>query len=263
MLVHPQFDPVVISIGPLSIHWYGVMYVLAFFTGLYLGKYRARQANSGWSESQVDDVLLYIVAGVIVGGRLGYALFYGWEHWTQDIFYLFKIWEGGMSFHGGLIGVVVAIVLFARNTKKSILHVGDFIAPLIPTGLMFGRLGNFINQELWGRATDLPWGMIFPAAMDNIPRHPSPLYQALGEGLFLFLILWWFSSKQRPTGSVAGLFLVGYAVFRIIAEIFREPDAHIGFLMTPFLTMGMILSIPMFLAGLVLIIFGYRNNKSQ
>jgi len=261
MLVHPQFDPVALSLGPLEIHWYGIMYVLAFFTGLYLGKYRARQANSGWTETQVDDFLLYVVAGVILGGRLGYALFYGWEYWTKDILYLFKIWEGGMSFHGGLIGVIFAILLFARNTQKSVLNVGDFIAPLVPTGLMFGRLGNFINQELWGRETDLPWGMVFPASMDNLSRHPSPLYQALGEGLILFLILWWYSSKKRPTGSTAGLFLIGYAVFRVIAEMFREPDGHIGFLMADFLTMGMLLSVPMFIAGVVFMVYAYRNNK--
>lgn len=260
MLVHPEFNPVALSLGPISIHWYGIMYVCSFFAGIYLGKYRARQQGSGWTEAQVDDLLMYIVGGVLLGGRLGYVFFYGWQYWMEDLFYIFRIWEGGMSFHGGLVGVIVAMGLFARKYKKTIYNVGDFVAPLIPTGLMFGRIGNFINQELWGRPTDMPWGMIFPASMDNIARHPSPIYQALGEGLCLFILLWWYSAKKRPPGAVAGMFLVGYACFRVMAEFFREPDAQIGFLASEFLTMGMLLSIPMFLAGLYFIARGYRKS---
>lgn len=260
MFVHPEFDPVMLALGPLKIHWYGAMYVMSFFTGLYLGKYRARQPGSGWTENQVDDLLMYIVGGVLLGGRVGYVLFYGWDYWMDDLTYIFRIWEGGMSFHGGLVGVIGSVGLFARKYKKSILNVGDFVAPLIPTGLMFGRIGNFINQELWGRATDMPWGMVFPA-IDETVRHPSPIYQAVGEGFLLFVFMWWFSSKPRPAGAVAGAFLIGYAFFRSLAELFREPDAHIGFLASNFLTMGMLLSIPMFAAGLYFITRAYSNAK--
>lgn len=258
MLVHPQFDPVAISIGPINLYWYGLMYLAAFLTGLLLGKYRARQPGSGWTTDQVDDLLTYAVAGVVVGGRLGYVLFYGLEYWAQDWLYPLKIWQGGMSFHGGLLGVIMAIWLFARKQKKSLLVIGDFIAPLVPAGLMFGRIGNFINQELWGRPTDLPWGMVFPA-VDDIARHPSPLYQAAGEGLALFIILWFFSAKPRPAGAVSGMFLAGYGFFRILAEFARQPDAHIGYLLGGHLTMGMILSLPMLLAGIALMTIAYRR----
>ncbi len=258
MLMHPEFSPIALSLGPLSIHWYGLMYVAAFFTGLYLGKYRARQPGSGWTEEQVDDFLIYLVLGVILGGRLGYVLFYGWDYWMQDLLYIFKIWQGGMSFHGGLIGVIGALWWFGRKNKKAFLATADFVAPLFPMGLMFGRIGNFINQELWGRVTEVPWGMVFPA-VDDLPRHPSPLYQAFGEGFLLFLLVWWFSSKKRPAGSVAGIFLIGYAFFRSTAEIFRVPDAQIGFLASDFLTMGMLLSIPMAILGIILLAVAYKK----
>lgn len=258
MLTHPQFDPVALSIGPLAIHWYGLMYVAAFFTGLWLGKYRAKQPGSGWTEDQVDDFLVYLVLGVILGGRIGYVLFYGWEYWMQDLLYIFRIWQGGMSFHGGLLGVIGAMWWFSHKNKMHFLATADFVAPLFPAGLMFGRIGNFINEELWGRVTDLPWGMVFPS-VDLLPRHPSPLYQAFGEGFLLFVVVWWFSSTKRPNGSVAGVFLLGYAIFRSVAEFFRVPDQQIGFLALEFLTMGMLLSIPMAIGGVILILNAYRK----
>lgn len=259
-MVHPQFDPVALHIwGPVQVQWYGLMYLLGFVTGLYLGLRRARRDPwRGFTPDQVSDLLFYIVVGIILGGRVGYVLFYHLDLFLADPLYLIRIWEGGMSFHGGFLGVALAVTLFARKYQKPIFAVGDFVAPLVPPGIFFGRLGNFINGELWGRPTDVPWGMVFPQ-VDSLTRHPSQLYQMAGEGLGLFLLLWWFSMKPRPRMAVVGLFMAGYGVFRTAAEFFRQPDAHLGFQALGFLTRGMILSIPMILIGAALLAYAYRK----
>ncbi len=253
MLIHPQFDPVALQIGPLAVHWYGLMYLLAFTQVILLGRWRINhQAWTGWSHKMLDDALFYGVLGVIVGGRLGYVLFYKPGDYLANPLDIFKVWEGGMSFHGGFLGVIIAMVIFARRHQLRWLAVTDFIAPLVPLGLAAGRIGNFINGELWGRATTLPWGMIFPQAMDGgIPRHPSQLYQAAGEGVLLFFILWWFARKPRPLGAVSAVFLIGYGSFRFLAEFTREPDSFLG-LLSLGLTMGQWLSLPMIIAGVIL-----------
>lgn len=259
-MVHPQFDPVALHIwGPIQVQWYGLMYLLGFVAGLYLGIRRARRDPwRGFTPDQVSDLLFYIVVGIILGGRVGYVLFYHLDLFLADPLYLIRIWEGGMSFHGGFLGVALAVILFARKHQKPIFAVGDFVAPLVPPGIFFGRLGNFINGELWGRPTDVPWGMVFPQ-VDSLTRHPSQLYQMAGEGLGLFLLLWWFSMKPRPRMAVVGLFMAGYGVFRTAAEFFRQPDAHLGFQALGFLTQGMILSIPMILIGAALLAYSYRK----
>ena len=253
MIQHPNFDPVAISIGPVSIHWYGLMYLIGFFAGVSLGIYRARSTNSDWDKDQVWDLLFYVAMGVIFGGRLGYILFYKLNYYLSHPVEILYLWQGGMSFHGGLLGVLVAMLVFARKTDKTFWTVTDFLAPLVPIGLGTGRIGNFINQELWGGVTNVPWAVVFPAA-DAMPRHPSQLYEALLEGLILFIILWVYSAKPRPPGRVSGLFLLGYAVSRFIVELFREPDSHLGYIAFDWLTMGQVLSIPMILLGLWLIL---------
>lgn len=260
MLIHPQFDPVALHIGPLAVHWYGLMYLLAFTQVILLGRWRINhQAWTGWSHKMLDDALFYGVLGVIVGGRLGYVLFYKPGDYLANPFDIFKVWEGGMSFHGGFLGVVIAMVIFARRHQLRWLAVTDFIAPLVPLGLAAGRIGNFINGELWGRATTLPWGMIFPQAMDGgIPRHPSQLYEAAGEGVLLFFILWWFARKPRPVGAVSAVFLIGYGSFRFLAEFTREPDSFLG-LLSLGLTMGQWLSLPMIVAGVILYRWSQRS----
>ena len=248
MLVHPQFDPVIVAVGPLAVRWYGMMYLVAFVGGWWLGRHRARRdAWRGWRVETVDDVLFYMVLGIIAGGRLGYVLFYKPGYYLAHPIEIFAVWQGGMSFHGGFLGVLVAMVLFARRTGKPWLGVMDFVAPLVPSGLAAGRLGNFINAELWGRPTDLPWAMVFPF-VDRVPRHPSQLYQFALEGVALFAIVWWFSAKPRPAGTVSGVFLAGYGLFRFIAEFARQPDDFLGFLALG-LTMGQWLSLPMIVAG--------------
>jgi phosphatidylglycerol:prolipoprotein diacylglycerol transferase len=275
-----NIDPVAVSIGPLDIHWYGVMYLLAFLSFWMIGNRRAsRQAWWGWSKQDVSDVLFYGMLGVILGGRIGYMLFYGFELLMQNPLSLFKVWDGGMSFHGGLVGVIVSMAWFGKKTHRSFWQVSDFVAPMVPLGLAFGRLGNFIGGELWGRISDAPWAMIFAkstgfraadtaalneawqsGALDHLARHPSQLYQAGLEGLSLFLILMWYSGKPRPAAAVSGLFLLGYGVFRFIAEFFRQPDEHLGFLALQWLTMGMILSLPMIAAGLILMLYAHHAN---
>ncbi|ROH86335.1 prolipoprotein diacylglyceryl transferase [Pseudomethylobacillus aquaticus] len=248
MLVHPQFDPIALQIGPLGIHWYGLMYLLGFLSLLWLGKWRVRQQPQlGWESSEVDDLLFYGVLGVILGGRLGYAIFYQPSYFLAHPHEVLYLWQGGMSFHGGFLGVLVAMLWFARKTGKRWLGVMDFVAPLVPIGLGAGRVGNFINGELWGRPTDVAWGMVFPQ-VDQLVRHPSQLYQFALEGVALFLILWCYSSKPRPVGSVSALFLLGYGSFRFIAEFTREPDSYLG-LLSLGLSMGQWLSLPMILAG--------------
>lgn len=261
---YPQIDPVIVKIGPLSLNWYGLMYLIGFVAAWYLGNKRADKPNSGWTRDQVADFLFYGFVGVIIGGRLGYVLFYQFELWQKDFLYLFKIWEGGMSFHGGLIGVIAGCLFFAKKSKKSFFEVGDFIAPLAPLGLMFGRIGNFINGELWGRqaSSDFFLAMRFPADSKGLLRHPSQLYEALFEGLILFLIVWFYSSKPRPTKAVSGLFLLGYGAFRFGVEFFREPDAHLGKVIS-WLTMGQVLCVPMILGGLYLMMSAYQNKTEK
>jgi phosphatidylglycerol:prolipoprotein diacylglycerol transferase len=253
MLIHPQFDPIAVKLGPLAIHWYGLTYLVAFAMFLWLASVRAGRSpfrEAGWTRRDVEDLLFYGVLGVIIGGRLGYVLFYKPGYYAANPMEAFAVWKGGMAFHGGLIGVLVAMAWFARSRGRRWLEVTDLIAPCVPTGLASGRIGNFINGELWGRATDpsLPWAMIFPQSGTDLPRHPSPLYQFALEGLLLFALLWWYARRPRATGQVSGAFLVGYGVFRFIAEYFREPDGFLG-LLSLGLTMGQWLCIPMVLAG--------------
>lgn len=250
MLTHPQFDPVAFQLGPFAVHWYGLMYLLAFGLVLVLGRWRIKhQPWTGWTNKMLDDALFYGVLGVILGGRLGYILFYKPGDFLAHPLDIFKVWEGGMSFHGGFLGVILAMALFARSRKLRWLSVTDFIAPLVPLGLATGRLGNFINGELWGRPTDLPWGMVFPQAADGIARHPSQLYQFAGEGLLLFAIVWVFAMKPRAVGAVSAVFLIGYGVLRFLAEFTREPDSFLGLLGLG-LSMGQWLSLPMIVAGI-------------
>jgi len=262
MLVHPDFDPIAFSLGPLHVRWYGLMYLLGFLAGWALGRYRAKQPGSGWTAAQVDDLVFYIALGVILGGRIGYVLFYGFEGFLNDPLLLLRVWEGGMSFHGGLLGVVLAMLVFARRHHQGFWVTTDFIAPLIAPGIFFGRIGNFINGELWGRVTDLPWAMVFRQAGDHLPRHPSQLYQAALEGLALFVIVWLFSARPRPTMAVSGVFALAYGGFRLLVEFVRQPDAHLGYLAFGWLTMGQLLSLPMIGIGAALLALAYRRRPS-
>lgn len=250
MLIHPQIDPVAIAIGPLAIRWYGLMYLVGFLAAWWLGRQRIAAGRAPIDAKQFDDLLFYLILGVIAGGRFGYVLFYKPAYYAAHPLEAFAIWQGGMSFHGGFLGVLAAAAVFARMHRVDWLRLMDFIAPLVPIGLAMGRLGNFINGELWGRVTDLPWGMVFRGAGD-LPRHPSQLYQAALEGLLLFAVLWWFSAKPRPRGAVSGVFLLGYGAFRFLAEFAREPDDYLG-LLAMGLSMGQWLSLPMIVAGIAL-----------
>lgn len=265
MLIHPQFDPVALSLGPLAVRWYGLMYLLAFIQFWWLGRSRILgRPGTGWDLEQLDDLLFYGVLGVVLGGRLGQVLFYEPGYYLAHPFEIIAVWKGGMSFHGGFLGVLAAMALWARKHGKSWLTTTDFIAPLVPLGLMAGRIGNFINGELWGRVADpaLPWAMIFPQAGDGQPRHPSQLYHAGLEGLALFLILWFYSRKERPAGAVSGAFLIGYGLFRSLVEFFREPD-HGIFGQSYTVSMGQWLSLPMIAAGIFMIWKAYKNHKES
>ena len=268
MLVHPQFDPVAlhlgpfdlggVTLGPFAIRWYGLMYLVGFILFVVLGRQRARQMLlTGWHPRDIDDMLFYGVLGVILGGRLGYVLFYKPLYYLVHPLEIFQVWQGGMSFHGGFLGVLIALAFYARKRGRRWLDVTDFVAPLCPLGLAAGRLGNFINGELVGRVTSGPWAMVFPQ-VDNLPRHPSQLYEFALEGLLLFVILWWYASRHRPMGAVSGLFLLGYGTMRFIAEFAREPDNFLGYLAGGF-TMGQWLSLPMILAGFLMMIWAYRR----
>jgi phosphatidylglycerol:prolipoprotein diacylglycerol transferase len=261
-LQFPVIDPIIFSIGPVALRWYGMMYLIGFLVAMFLANRAADKSAGEWTREQVSDLLFYSFLGVILGGRIGYVLFYQWEYFLADPLYLFQIWQGGMSFHGGLLGVITAVYIFARKTNKSFFIVGDFVAPLVPVGLGMGRLGNFINAELWGRQTDVPWAMVFPTDPLQLPRHPSQLYEFFLEGVVLFAILYVVTRKPRSLGLAAGTFLIGYGVFRSIVEFFREPDAHLG-LYFSFISKGQILSIPMILAGFTIIYFGYLSQQKS
>ena len=257
MLVHPNFDPVAFSIGPLAVRWYGLMYLLGFGLAWWLGLRRIGQGRAPIDRRQFDDLIFYAVLGVIVGGRLGYVLFYKPDYYAAHPLEIPAVWQGGMSFHGGLLGVMAAMALAARKHKLGFLRLMDFIAPLCPLGIAAGRMGNFINGELWGRPTDLPWGMIFRGAGD-VPRHPSQLYEFTLEGLVLFALLWWFSSKPRPAGQVSAMFLIGYGCLRFLGEFAREPDSFLGFLALG-MTMGQWLCVPMVAGGVALFAWARRR----
>lgn len=262
-LHYPAIDPIIVAFGPLAVRWYGLAYLAAFAVCWWLGTRRADRPGSGWSRAEVSDLVFYGAIGAVLGGRIGYTLFYGYQQLAADPLFLLRIWEGGMSFHGGLLGTLLALWWFGHRTGRSFLQVGDFVAPLVPLGLGFGRLGNFANTELPGRATESMFGLIFPCSADAVrqlnplcsgawesfARHPSSLYQAFAEGLVLFVLVWLFSARPRPPGSVSGMFLIGYGMLRFITEFFRVPDSHIGFIALEWLTMGQLLSLPMVAAG--------------
>ncbi len=256
---YPDIDPIAVSLGPLSIHWYAISYLVGIGAVWWLVTWRARRREDiDWTEEQISDLLFYGVLGVILGGRMGYMLFYNFHVLVDEPLSLFRIWQGGMSFHGGLIGVVLGALIYARRHGRTLFSVVDMIAPAIPVALGCGRLGNFVNAELPGRVTDVPWALIYPG--DVVGRHPSSLYQAFLEGVVLFALMWIFSRRPRPEPSVSGLFLIGYGGLRFVSEFFREPDAHIGFVAFDWLTLGQLLSIPMVLLGLAFMAYGYRYN---
>lgn len=268
MLMHPSIDPVALQLGPLAIHWYGLTYLAAFGLFFVLARQRLRHQPyasitqpAPWSVRDVEDLLFLGVIGVVVGGRLGYCLVYKPGHYLTHPLEIVYVWQGGMSFHGGMLGVIGAMALWARRQGRFWLEVTDFIAPCVPTGLAAGRVGNFINAELWGRLADpsLPWAMVFPHSGTSLPRHPSQIYQFLLEGVLLFVLLWWYARRPRPVGAVSGAFLVGYGVFRFAAEIFREPDAHLGLLALG-MSMGQWLCVPMVVSGLLLWVWAARRG---
>ena len=289
MLIHPNFDPVALHLGPLSVRWYGLMYLLAFAMAILVARVRLRMphvAAQGWTTRDIDDILFYGVLGTIVGGRLGYVLFYKAGYYFANPLDVFKVWQGGMSFHGGFLGVTIAMIIFAWQRKRTWLQVTDFVAPMVPTGLAAGRLGNFINGELWGRVTDpqAPWAMLFPGASSDdaawltahpelaakwhlgevfaqyhmLPRHPSELYEIALEGVALFFIMWFFTRKPRPVGAASAVFLIGYGLARFTVEFAREPDDFLGLLALGF-SMGQWLSLPMILAGIAMLVWSYRR----
>ncbi len=263
MIQYPEIDPVAFSLGPLTVHWYGLMYLLGFAAAWWLALQRSKRAWSPLRRNQVEDLIVYGAFGVIIGGRLGYVLFYGFDQWIGDPLWLFRLWEGGMAFHGGLVGVVVAMAIYAHRIGQPFLAVCDFVAPLAPIGLGLGRLGNFIGQELWGRASDVPWAMVFPRDPEGLARHPSQLYQFALEGVVLFAVLFWFSRRPRPAGTVGGLFLVLYGLFRFVVEFFREPDTHLGFDLFDWMTRGQVLSLPMIVGGIALMIWAWLKHRPQ
>jgi len=263
MLVHPQFDPIAFSVGPLSIHWYGLSYLVAFGLFMFLGMRRVKLpqfANAGWTRRDIEDMLFWGVLGVIIGGRLGYTLIYKPDYYLANPLDIFKVWQGGMAFHGGLLGVIVSLAVFARMRGRSFLNVMDVVAPCVPTGIATVRVANFINGELWGRAADasLPWAMVFPQSGTAVARHPSQLYQAALEGLLLFVCLWLYAQRPRATGQVAAAFVFGYGVLRFVAEYFREPDSFLGLLALN-MSMGQWLCVPMMVIGAALWVWAGRQ----
>ena len=261
MLTYPEIDPVAIAVGPVAIRWYGLSYVAGIGIGWWLGRRRAaRDPWRGWTPQRVDDLVFWCAAGAVLGGRIGYVLFYDLSRFLSDPLTLVRIWEGGMSFHGGLVGVIAAGAWFARRRGMGFFAMSDFLAPLVPPGLGTGRIANFVNGELWGKPAEVPWAMAFPGA-GPAPRHPSQLYEAALEGLVLFVVLWWFSRRPRPRMAVSGLFLVGYGAARCLVELAREPDAHIGYLAFGWLTAGQVLSAPMVIAGAAMLWWGRRPRN--
>lgn len=257
---YPNIDPVALKIGPLAIHWYGLMYLVGFAAAWWLGRRYARRLGAPWSDRAVEDLIFYGALGVILGGRIGYVLFYNFKAFLADPLILFYIHKGGMSFHGGLIGVMAAMWFFARRYQMRYFAVTDLVVVLAPIGLAAGRIGNFINGELWGKVTDLPWGMIFPDG-GPLPRHPSQLYEAFLEGLVLFVILWLFTRKSRPVMATSGMFALFYGLFRFSVEFVRIPDTHIGYLYFNWMTMGQILSLPLIIVGITLLLLAYRKRN--
>lgn len=259
MIAYPSINPVAFHIFSWPVYWYGLMYLVGFVAGWALLSLRTHYSPRGFTQEQVSDIVFYTALGAIIGGRLGYMLFYDWRVLLSDPLLIFQTWKGGMSFHGGLLGVLVAMLIFARKTHKPFLALTDFVAPFVPIGLGAGRIGNFINGELWGRVTDVSWGMVFPNA-GSLPRHPSQLYEFTMEGVLLFLILFIYSWKPRPMGAVSGMFALFYGIFRCIAEFFREPDVQIGYLFGG-ITEGQLLSLPLILVGIILLVYSYRKGK--
>ena len=262
MLPYPQIDPVALAIGPLKIHWYGLMYLVGIGGAWLLAARRLERFDATWSREKLSDLVFWVAMGVILGGRLGYVLFYDLSAYLADPGKIFRVWEGGMSFHGGLIGVMLATWLFGKRNGKSFFELMDFIAPLVPIGLGAGRIGNFINAELWGGPTNLPWAMVFPTDPAQLARHPSQLYQFALEGVALFVILWLYSRKPRPTMAVSGMFALCYGIFRFIVEFVRVPDAQLGYLAFGWVTMGQILCVPMIIGGSALIAYAYKRQRA-
>jgi phosphatidylglycerol:prolipoprotein diacylglycerol transferase len=258
MIAYPEIDPVAIGLGPLKVRWYGLMYLVGFAIAWLLARQRAKRPEFGIRPEQVDDLIFYAALGVILGARLGWILFYGWDAWRREPLVIFRVWEGGMSFHGGMLAVALAMYLYGRKIGKSFFEMTDFVAPLAPLGLCAGRIGNFINGELWGKATDVPWAFV----VNGQPRHASQLYEAFLEGIVLFAILWIYSGRRPPRMAVSGAFLMFYGLFRFAIEFVRVPDAHIGYLAFGWFTMGQLLSTPMILVGLFLIVLAYRQSRA-
>jgi len=262
MVLYPLIDPIAFSLGPIAVHWYGIMYLIGFSSAWLLGCYRAKKPHSGWTTDHVSDLIFYGALGVVLGGRLGYMLFYDFSNFIANPLLIIRVWDGGMSFHGGVLGVSLSLWLFARFKNKTLSQVADFLVPLVPLGLAAGRIGNFINGELWGRVTTMPWGMIYPnTAAGPLPRHPSVIYEFFLEGIVLFIIIWLFSAKPRPAFAVSGLFLMCYGLFRFICEFFRQPDPQLGFIAFDWLTMGQLLSLPMIIVGIALLTWSYCRIK--
>lgn len=262
MLSYPNIDPVAISLGPMAIHWYGIMYLIGFLAAWILLRYRAKVFQLPWSKDQIIDLIFYGALGVILGGRIGYIIFYNLPFYWQHPLHILRIWDGGMSFHGGMLGVFIALVIWCKRYKVAFFRATDFLAPVVPIGLGAGRIGNFINGELWGRITHVPWAMAFPRA-GPMPRHPSQIYEFLLEGVLLFIILWCYSARQPPRMAVSGAFLIGYGCLRFISEFFRQPDPQLGFLLFGWMTMGQLLSFPMIILGIILLIIAYRRQRRR
>ena len=255
-MILPEINPVILEIGPVGIRWYGLSWLAAFITIYFIAKYRL----TFLSKNQLSDLMFYGLLGAIIGGRVGYMFLYGIEQLANNFSSLFYIWQGGLSFHGGLLGVLVSVVFLARSWKISFFDIMDFIAPSVPFGLGWVRIGNFLNSELLGRQTDLPWGVIFPSDPLGLTRHPSQLYQALSEGVLLSFFLIWFAHKERPKAAISASFLIGYGIIRCFTELFREPDSHIGFDLLDLVTRGQLLSLPMILAGMMILFYSYRKT---
>lgn len=260
MLPYPSIDPIIVTIGPISLRWYGMMYLLGFIAAYFLGRHRSKQVWSPLHADQVEDLVFYGAVGAVLGGRIGYVFFYGFDHFLTDPLWLFRIWEGGMAFHGGLLGVIFALFLYGRKLGQPLGAICDFVAPIAPIGLGLGRLANFINGELYGRATDVPWAMVFPSDPEGLARHPSQLYQCLLEGLVVFAIVYGFSRRRRPLWAVSGVFLLAYGAARFAVEFVREPDAS---LLLDWMTRGQLLSLPMIIIGVAMLIFSYTQFRRQ